>query len=81
MELGGGSMNESINCSKCNMQWPIKLFNLAMDIFCPTCGKMLRLSEEQSQKPGTSEAAQTFWGLVGFVAVLAGISAIIRNLE
>jgi len=74
-------MNASIHCSQCNKQWPFNLFNLAIDLFCPTCGKLLRLSEEQRQKPGTSEASQTFWGLVGVVAVLAGISAIIRNLE
>lgn len=74
-------MDDTIHCSHCDNHWPLKLFNLAIDIFCPTCGKMLRLSEEQRQRPGASEAAQVFWGLVSLVAVLAGVNAIIRNLE
>jgi len=74
-------MSENIQCHHCDQNWPSKLFNALMDVFCPTCGKLLRLSEEQSRRPEAADGARTFWNLVGFVAALAGISAILQNLE
>lgn len=62
-------MSEKINCQHCNNAWEQDVAEIALRIFCPTCGKVLDFARSAQSVPGLTEQEKALIGLAGGVAI------------
>lgn len=69
-------MNQLHQCRTCQRHYFADAFQLANGISrwaCPFCGQVSDFAANQMSQPGISEGAQTFWGVVSGIAIIAGL--------
>lgn len=74
----------STHCANCNHHATVTASQIVMygvRWACPVCGDVIDFSQKQLAKPGLSQQAKDFWGLVGMAAFFIGIVKLADHLS
>jgi hypothetical protein len=76
--------SHSTHCANCHYHvtvTPSQIVMYGVRWACPACGYVIDFSQKQLAKPGLSQQAKEFWGLVGVAAFFIGLIKLADRLS